>query len=335
LIIYDYQCHNGDSNFLKFESPENYDDFAYVRMTNNIITSVEAIEQFSQCHSNGGTVLDCAAQTVQEVGISIARDAIIEATGSAGRIVSNTVGMAEQVNQCINTGHSQTACEIGSAISLGATTATAMAARGVITASPLTPLGALTGSVGTYTLLRSGDIGQSFGEITTQLVDYMIDQLPNDIYINPDHPLVIHNNSTALTFASNEVAFVNELVHSNRQVNCVTSEILTVLHDNSDISNVVTHHMDESLILHNNAVQQTILRIDNVRLLTTLDHTLPDINSRLTTLPSDTVSRPTYIPPISHLGEYVKCNNSDGSWSVVFVAVTYNIGTGFSFCNIL
>jgi hypothetical protein len=243
--------------------------------------------------------------------------------------------MIEQVNQCVTNGNSQTACEIGSVVRLGATTTTTILARGVMTASPLTPIGALTGSVGAYTLIRSGDIGESFGNITTQLVDYMIDRLPSDTFIEPTHPLVIQNNTTSLVFSTQEVTFINELVHHNRQVIRATSDIQNVSGIVSNTSRAVTNQLGESITNHSEAIHRMALRIDDLRLSTTLDTTLPNITARLTSVNEHKVVRPEYVPPACDFGKYVKHDESNGGWVVVFVAVTWKIGGSVSFCIVL
>ena len=67
---------------------------------------------------------------------------------------------------------------------------------------------------------------KSLGSITTEIVDYVVHQMPEKTYLDPKPLLIVSNGQQEIIFKSREIDFINSQIVANRFVINQTHEIL-------------------------------------------------------------------------------------------------------------
>ena len=170
----------------------------------------ESSETFLECKSDGHSTLECAAH----VAIS----------------QTSLVSSVNRINDCVLDGCTPLACTAQEAASSAITSLTIAVGGSLIAASiplsltPARPLAPVAFGVGVSTIMSADAIGKTAGDLTMDLFEYLVDNVPYDA-IDVNGPIVISNvdETVYVKFQPAELKFIQQLVQSNQHASMLSN----------------------------------------------------------------------------------------------------------------
>ena len=193
--------------------------------------AIEIHSKFNKCREDEKNihtcVLECAASTCNDIMQTKIMNHLLKER------VTNYIMMIPKINKDINLckqelKHHNISCIAGAVTNKIASITTDAMSTALIIGSPTTPIPTITLSAGIAGLMKSDQIGCSFGDLTIQIVDYLIDNITREELraIDTTQSVTISNNQgSKLVFKPSEVKLITSLVDVNQRIRdtCTTA----------------------------------------------------------------------------------------------------------------
>lgn len=245
----------------------------------------------------------------------------------------------EFIEQCIPD-HSPSICAAGALAQFGATTAVETMSTALIATAPISPHPLINITVGTTGIIKAGDIGKAFGELTVRVIGYLIENVPSEV-IDTSYPLILKNNQVSIEFNSQEMKFIKEIVRINQSVKNLE---LKCTNDSKEISSNFEQYrgqIQRNLVAFKEHTKEIEIKLEsNIALLKTLQN----INLLKPETLTEKLQR-NYVNKVEQTKIHNNSNKSgsaeviyDGDWTIKF-NFSYSFGGsgngGGLSCNIL
>lgn len=174
--------------------------------------SLDATNTYGECREEGKSTLECTATT----------------TVSQIHHVGQVLAGVDFYNECKANGNSIAACVLGTVVNDVAARGTEAMSTALIIGAPITPLPPVALATGVTGIMRSSDIGRAAGELTIQLANYLVDNVPADA-IDHTQILTISNGLIVVEYQPDEVEFIKSIISARQEAKQLVSSTTAAL----------------------------------------------------------------------------------------------------------
>lgn len=193
----------------------------------NVAREIEdARNFFTECkndHSNLECVQKYAKKKVYDF-IDIEGKVICKIFGDK---VGNYIMMIPEVRSYMDEckkNHRLLSCTVGAIAYKGTSTATSFMSGALILVSPTVPVSSIPLSLGLAGVLNSDKIGKSFGDLSSKIIDYLMDKVPVHM-IDTSKPIILRSNNLEIELSKKDVKIITNLVKINQYVDREVKDI--------------------------------------------------------------------------------------------------------------
>jgi hypothetical protein len=235
---------------------------AYAKLIGDVREVRSFKNTYDKCRKENKTRTECAAISAKEqairvmkrFGLSCISPLVSEKLVRYANIMSIT---KEYVDRCttdfLYREHHLASCVIGALTQQMASIGTDVMSGGLILISPtLTPLAQVpTVAVGVAGLIKANEIGNDFGKVAVELVDYLIDHVSSEELemIDVSKEVIVRDkNHTRILFEPRDVKMITQLVKVNHKIKNQATNLMIKYDSHEKKINSTINKLSENIV---------------------------------------------------------------------------------------